>query len=580
MTTAILGLAAYCHDSAAVLFRDGEIVAAAQEERFSRRKFDPAFPSRAARWCLAQAELRWDQLAAVALVRPPLPWQPERAGDLHRDLAGLAGTDPGAAPPLLLVARHRAHAASAFFASPFVEAAALCLDGADGETTTSAWLGEGNRLAPLWTIDAPHSLGLLYSAFTSLCGFEVGAGEYKLMGLAPYGEPRFTGPIRERLIRIEEDGRFRLDEGYFAPAAPASLAAQRLAALFGIPKRSPGAPILNEHMDLARSIQAVTEDVVLKLARGLHSLTGAENLCLAGGVALNCVANGRLLREGPFRDVWVQPAAGDAGSALGAALSVWHERVGSRRDRADRSGDLMLGCFLGPAFDDTATEAVLASTGAVWTRLPDDLLFARVADLLAGGAVVGWMQDRMEFGPRALGARSILADPRDPGMQSRLNRKIKFRESFRPFAPAVLAERLGGWFAHDRPSPYMLFTAPVAPAARIPLSDEEEATGLDRLGLARSRIPAVTHVDYSARIQTVHPDCNPRFRRLLEAFEKQTGCPVLVNTSFNVRDEPIVCTPLDAWRCFVATDMDYLCIGNLLLARPDQPSLRGDAANA
>ena len=573
--TIILGISTYSPDSSAVLLGNGRIIAAAQEERFSRRKFDAAFPTRAARWCLAQAKIRFDDVDAVALAEPP--GTPRKY--LHRDLTALGSEGTAGLPPVLSVPRHQAHAASGFFAGPFARAAVLCLDGTGGKTTTSAWMGETNQLKPLWTIDAPHSLGLLYSAFTHFCGFEAGADEYKLMGLAPYGEPEFTELIRDRLIRFEEDGRFQLDEAYFGVPASASAVSERLAGLFGTSPRAPGAPLLQRHMDLARSIQVVTEEVVLRLGRDLHRRTGAEYLCLAGSVALNCVANGRLLREGPFRDVWVQPAAGDAGTALGAALSVWCKQWGHPRGIGDGGSDAMQGGFLGPAFDDATAEAALDAAGAVWTRLPDDLLFDRVAALLAEGNVVGWMQGRMEFGPRALGARSILADARDPAMQSRLNRKIKFRESFRPFAPAVLAERLGEWFEHDRPSPYMLFTVPVAKPMRVPLDVEQRAaSGLARLGVTRSRIPAVTHVDYSARVQTVHANSNPRFHRLLRAFEEQTGCPVLVNTSFNVRDEPIICTPIDAWRCFARTGMDYLCIGNLLLARSNQPAAAIDDA--
>lgn len=569
MTIHILGLSAYSHDSSAVLLQDGAIVAGAQEERFSRRKFDPAFPTNAARWCLDHAGIGLRDVQAVALVEPPAQ---RGDADAQRDLVGLAAAGSGRLPPVQRVSRHRAQAASAFLPSPFARAAVLCLD-AGGSTPTSAWMGEAAELKPLWTLDEPHSLGLLYSAFTHFCGFAVGAGEYKLMGLAPYGEPRFAGLIRKHLIHIRDSGCFQLDRRYFSSAACAETAALRLAELFDAPPRAPDMALEQRHMDVARSIQVVLEEAVLRLAEGLQRLSGAEHLCLAGGVGLNCVANGRLLREGPFRDIWVQPAAGDAGGAVGAALSVWHDDLAFPRSLADSGSDAMQGCFLGPAYDDAASKATLRDAGAVWTQLPDDLLFDRVAALLAEGKVVGWMQGRMEFGPRALGARSILADPREPGMQSRLNRKIKFRESFRPFAPAVPVERLGDWFEQDRPSPYMLFTAPVATPKRVPLTAEQEAaSGLARSQILRSRIPAVTHVDLSARVQSVDASSNLRFHRLLRAFEERTGCPVLVNTSFNVRDEPIVCTPLDAWRCFAGTDLDYLCIGNLLLARSDQPA--------
>ncbi|HYN38399.1 MAG TPA: carbamoyltransferase C-terminal domain-containing protein [Rhodospirillales bacterium] len=570
MALFLLGITCFRHDSAAVLLRDGAIVAAAQEERFSRRKFDARFPAAAARWCLAHAGLASADLAAVAVCEPPA--SPIAGGDpraaVRRDLGALIGD----APPVVFVALEQARAAAAFFASPFQRAAVLCMDGAGERIATSAWCGDGRRLTPLWAIKAPHALGLLYSAFTHYCGFAVGAGEYKLMGLAPYGEPTYARAIRERLIDIDGDGQFRLDPGYFKSDGDAVAAGDRLADLFGGAPRAPDAPLEQRHMDVARSVQVVTEEAVLHLGRGLHRMTGAEHLCLAGGVALNCVANGRLLRDGTFRDIWVQPAAGDAGTALGAALWLWHETLGKPRAVTAGGDDAMAGGFLGPAFDDGAIAAALDAAGATSIRLKSDTLCARVAALLAQGNVVGWVQGRMEFGPRALGARSILADPRDPAMQSRLNRKIKFRESFRPFAPAVLAERLGDWFAHDRPSPYMLFTAPVAEPVRLRLDPARQAlTGLARLAVPRSRIPAVTHVDYSARIQTVHAATNPRFHCLLRAFENLTGCPVLINTSFNVRDEPIVCTPADAWRCFLRTEMDYLCVGNHLLARAGQP---------
>jgi carbamoyltransferase len=579
MSVSILGLSAYRHDSAAALLRDGEIVAAAQEERFSRSKFDPGFPSRAARWCLEANDLRLADCDFVVFYddRPGIE---ER---LRGDLSTLAAPDAAGStgrglplPPLLFCERQRSHAASAFLAGPFRRAAVLCLDGIGGPASTSVWMGDGNRLTPLWEIRSPHALGLLYSAFTHYCGFKVNSGEYKLMGLAPYGEPRYAGAIRERLIEVLDDGMLRLELSYFDLARGLPLPSNRFAKLFGGPARQPESPLTQRHLDLARSVQAVTEEILLELGEAVRRRTGEEHLCLAGAVALNCVANGRLLREGPFADIWVQPAAGEAGGALGAALSVWHERLGNRR-RGEDGADAMRGAFLGPAYDDAAIEAALAGEGAIWWRLDDGELPGRIAALLADGHVVGWMQGRMEFGPRALGARSILGDPRNPNMQSLMNRKIKHRESFRPFAPSVLAERAGDWFDVDRPSPYMLFTASIAPRISLPLTQQQRALrGLDKLQVARSGLPAVTHVDGSARLQTVHRETNPRLHRLLEEFERRTGCPALINTSFNIRGEPIVCSPADAYRCFMRTDMDDLCVGNFVLAKAEQPARATD----
>lgn len=610
MAVNILGISAYYHDSAAALVCDGAIVAAAQEERFTRKKFDARFPAASARFCLAEAGLRLEDVNYVVFYDKPLVkferlletylayvpsglrsfvaampvWLKEKLylkSVLREELQSLAkdtgaGTDKPELPPLLFNEHHRSHAASAFFASPFARAAVLCLDGVGEWATTSAWLGEDNRLQPLWEIRFPHSLGLLYSAFTYYCGFKVNSGEYKLMGLAPYGEPRYADRIRETLIDIKDDGTFRLNMAYFNYATGLTMTNRRFAELFGAPARKAESPLEQRHMDLARSIQVVTEEIVLRLARSLQAETGAKHLCLAGGVALNCVANGRLLREGPFEDLWIQPSAGDAGGALGAALSTWYEFLGKGRTLANGS-DFMRGGYLGPAFDEDAAETALKDEGAVWQRLADDELFARLAGILDDGAVIGWMQGRMEFGPRALGARSILGDARNPKMQSVMNLKIKYRESFRPFAPAVLADRVADYFGHRGCSPYMLLTVPVDERIRIPMTAEQQALfGLDRLMVPRSEIPAVTHVDYSARIQTVHPDTNPRFWKLLKAFEQRTGCGVLINTSFNVRGEPIVCTPQDAYRCFMRTEMEYLVIGNCLLAKADQPSRPDD----
>ena len=436
--------------------------------------------------------------------------------------------------------------------------------------TTSVWHGEDNRLTPCWEIDFPHSLGLLYSAFTYYTGFKVNSGEYKLMGLAPYGEPKYVDVILEKLLDLKMDGTFRLNMDYFSYATGLTMTNARFAELFGAPPRKPETPLSRREMDIARSIQAVIEEVVLRLARTVHRELQTDHLCLAGGVALNCVANGRLLREGPFRDIWIQPAAGDAGGALGAALLAWHGYHGQARQ--ENAADTMSGAYLGPRFVAHDIRRRLDRTGAVYTELVDTELFAQLAAVLEREAVVGWFQGRMEFGPRALGGRSIIGDPRSEKMQSVMNLKIKYRESFRPFAPAVLAEDVGRYFELDRPSPYMLLVAPVREALRVPMTAEQQRLfGIERLHLKRSSLPAVTHVDYSARIQTVHRETNPRFHALLSSFRDRTGCSVLVNTSFNVRGEPIVCTPEDAYRCFMRTEMDYLVVENFLMAKSDQP---------
>ncbi len=596
--TTILGISAYYHDSAAALVRDGAIVAAAQEERFSRRKHDARFPEHAVRYCLGEggATLRdvthvvfydkplvkFERLLETYLAYAPrgfrsflaaMPvWLKEKLflkTLLKRTLADIGACGQSDLPPLLFTEHHLAHAASAFYPGPFDRAAVLCLDGVGEWATTTAWLGAGSDLAPLWEIDFPHSLGLLYSAFTYYTGFRVNSGEYKMMGLAPYGEPRYVDRILGRLVDVKEDGTYRLDMRYFDYAAGLTMTNGAFDDLFGGPPRKPEAPVTQREMDIARSMQEVTEEIVLRLARTLHGETGAGSLCLAGGVALNCVANGRVLREGPYRDIWIQPASGDAGGALGAALAVWHLYCGNPRRAGD--GDAMSGAFLGPRLADGEIRDFLDGAGAVYRRLDDAELLPLVAELLDAGNVVGWVQGRMEFGPRALGGRSILGDPRNPRMQSVMNLKIKFRESFRPFAPAVLAERAADWFGLDRPSPYMLLTAPVRDDVRIPMSPgQEELFGIEKLDVPRSRIPAVTHVDYSARVQTVHAGTNPRFHALLSRFEARTGCPVLVNTSFNVRGEPIVGTAEDAWRCFMRTEMDYLVLENCILRKADQ----------
>ncbi len=604
MSTAILGISAFYHDSAAALVRDGEIVAAAQEERFSRRKHDARFPEHAVRYCLSEGGLSLRDVTHVVFYDKPLVkferlletylayaprgfrsflaampvWLKEKLflkSLLRKTLAGIGACSQADLPPLLFTEHHLAHAASAFYPGPFDRAAVLCLDGVGEWATTTAWLGEGSDLAPLWEIDFPHSLGLLYSAFTYYTGFKVNSGEYKMMGLAPYGEPRYVDRIMGRLVDVKEDGTYRLDMRYFNYATGLTMTSAAFDDLFGGPPRRPDEPVTQREMDIARSMQDVTEEIVLRLARTLHGETGAADLCLAGGVALNCVANGRVLREGPFRDIWIQPASGDAGGALGAALAVWHAYCGNGRRRGE--GDAMRGAFLGPRLAEGEIRGFLEGLGAVYRRMDDAELLPHVAELLDAGNVVGWVQGRMEFGPRALGGRSILGDPRNPRMQSVMNLKIKFRESFRPFAPAVLAERAADWFALDRPSPYMLVTAPVREEIRIPMTPGQRALfGIEKLNVPRSRIPAVTHVDYSARVQTVHAATAPRFHALLRRFEERTGCPVLVNTSFNVRGEPIVCSAEDAWRCFMRTEMDYLVLENCILKKSEQP-VRGDA---
>jgi carbamoyltransferase len=580
------------------------VIAAAQEERFSRKRHDARFPQHAISYCLSEAAiglqdldyivfydkpiLKFDRLLETYLSYAPrgfrsflaaMPiWIKDKLylkSVLKNSLAALALCKTRHLPPLLFAEHHQSHAASAFFPSPFEHAAVLCMDGVGEWATTSVWLGRGNLLTPQWEIDFPHSLGMLYSAFTYFTGFKVNSGEYKLMGLAPYGEPKYVNVILDELVDLKEDGTFRLDMRYFNYATGLTMTNKRFAALFGGPPRSPESPLTQREMDIARSIQAVTEEIVLRLARTVHRELRTDNLCLAGGVALNCVANGRLLREGPFKDLWIQPAAGDAGGSIGAALAAWHGYLGNPRTPDGR--DSMKGAFLGPRAGADQILAFLDSVGAIYSRLDEPQLLARVAEILAEENVVGWYQGRMEFGPRALGARSILGDARSRKMQSVMNLKIKFRESFRPFAPAILAERVADYFELDRASPYMLLVASVTPRLRIPITaDEQHLFGIDQLNVPHSTIPAVTHVDYSARIQTVHDDTNPRFSALLRQFEARTGCPVLVNTSFNVRGEPIVCTPAEAYRCFMRTEMDYLVIEDFILAKGAQPKSNQD----
>jgi carbamoyltransferase len=600
----ILGISAYYHDSAAAVVCDGKIIAAAQEERFSRKKHDASFPAEAIKYCLEAAGVQLQDIDEVVFYDKPLVkferlletylsyaprglrsfiaampvWLKEKLylkSTLKRELSDLAGLDAADLPELLFTEHHQSHAASAFYPSPFERAAVLCLDGVGEWATTTAWVGEGNSLKALWEIDFPHSLGLLYSAFTYYTGFKVNSGEYKLMGLAPYGNPQYVDVIKEHLLDLKEDGSFRLDMSYFNYCTGLTMTSAKFDDLFGGPPRKAESEVSQKEMDLAASIQKVTEEVVLLLGKSIREETGCEYLCLAGGVALNCVANGELLRSGIFKDIWIQPAAGDAGGALGAALTVWHDRHDGVRKV--EPGDSMSGAYLGPQFNKEEIRQYLDSAGAVYEELDDDVLMPRVADILSKENVVGWFQGRMEFGPRALGARSIIGDPRSKKMQSVMNLKIKYRESFRPFAPSVLMEEVQNYFDHDRGSPYMLMVAPVSEQIRTPMTpDEDKLFGIDKLNVSRSELPSITHVDYSARIQTVHRCTNPRYHALISAFQAKTGCGVVVNTSFNVRGEPIVCTPEDSYRCFMRTEMDYLVIENFLLHKPDQAKVASD----
>ncbi len=596
--TTILGLSAYYHDSAACLVRDGDIVAAAQEERFTRKKHDAEFPTHAVECCLREAGIGVADLDYVGFYDKPLlkferilesylgvapyglqsflmampVWLKEKLftrDAIRRELGGWEG-------PVLFTEHHESHAASAFYPSPFVEAAVLTMDGVGEWATSSYGVGRGNQLDLLAELHYPHSLGMLYSAFTYYTGFKVNSGEYKVMGLAPYGEPRFVDVIFDKLVQLRDDGSFKLNMEYFNYLRGLTMTNGAFDELFGGPPRAAESELTQREMDLAASIQVVTEEIMLNMARHVHRETGMENLCLAGGVALNCVGNGRLLREGPFKRLWIQPAAGDAGGALGVALAIHHKVLGNPRHHHSE-GDGMRGSYLGPAFSDDEIEAYLRSVGAVYEKLSTDAMLDRTARALADEKVVGWLQGRMEFGPRALGGRSILGDPRSRKMQSVMNLKIKFRESFRPFAPSVLREHLAEWFELDVDSPYMLLVAPVTNERRIAMTeDEQKLFGIAKLNVPRSDIPAVTHVDYSARIQTVHRETNPLYHALLERFHALTGCPVLVNTSFNVRGEPIVCSPRDAHLCFMRTEMDYLVLGSFVLDKARQPALPDD----
>ena len=596
--TAILGISAFYHDSAAAIVVDGRIVAAAQEERFTRLKHDHNFPLNAIEFCLQQAGIRAEQLDAVVFYDKPL-LKFERLMDSYLAYAprglrsfmmalplwlnqklflpreidrGLGNRYEG---PIYFTTHHSSHAASAFFPSPFEEAAIITFDGV-GEWSTTTWgIGRWNKIDILREIRFPHSLGLLYSAFTYYTGFKVNSGEYKLMGLAPYGEPRFENAIREKLIDIKPDGSFWLDQNYFNYTSGLTMTSEKFHRLFGRPPRKPEEELTQFHMDVAASIQRVTEDVMMRIAKTVHSETGLKNLCMAGGVALNCVANGLIARFGPFENIWIQPAAGDAGGSLGGALFAWYQLMGN--PRRPELPDGQSGSFLGPSYSTDEIEELLRPLAAKYRRLDDEnRLCSEIAALIDEGRVVGLFQGRMEFGPRALGGRSILGDPRRPDMQSRMNLKIKFRESFRPFAPSVLSERAADYFELDRESPYMLLVAPVRKEIRRPITEvEPRLFGIERLNVPRSTIPAVTHVDYSARVQTVDSTRNPRYYNILKAFEERTGCGVLINTSFNIRGEPIVCRPEEAYRCFMLTEMDALVLEDLIFLKEDQPKMSG-----
>jgi carbamoyltransferase len=595
----ILGISAFYHDSAACLIRDGEIIAAAQEERFTRKKHDLAFPKNAIRYCLEEANIKPSELGNIVFYEKPfvkferlletyLAFAPKgfksfikampiwikdklfQKSTIIKELSSIFGDEIDWRERLLFSEHHLSHAASAFYPSPFKSAAILTLDGVGEWTTTSLALGQGSELKVLKEIHFPHSLGLLYSAFTYYTGFRVNSGEYKVMGLAPYGEPKYANIIKDKLIAIAEDGSFQLDMSYFDYATGLTMTNKKFDSLFDGPPRQSEAELTQREMDLAASIQKVTEEVVVKLARSIAKETGEKNLCLAGGVALNCVANGILLREKIFENIWIQPAAGDAGGSLGAALSVWYQHLQNER-KISSERDAMQGSYLGPKYTNEEIESELKKCGAVYKKVDEGELIDSVAELLANERAIGWMQGRMEFGPRALGGRSIIADPRSHKMQKQLNLKVKYRESFRPFAPSVLNEDVCEWFEHTSDSPYMLLVADVnRDKHRKMTADEEALFGIDKLNVPRSSVPAITHVDYSARIQTVHADTNPRYHAVISKFKEKTGCPIVVNTSFNVRGEPIICTPTDAFKCFMGTEMDVLAVGNFLLHKEEQ----------
>ena len=605
----ILGLSAFYHDSAACLVIDGNIVAAAQEERFTRKKHDSAFPTQAVAYCLAEAGLRaididyvvfydkpflkFERLLETYLAFAPrgfksfvtsLPvWLKDKLfqkSQIAKVLNEQFGGGIDWTTRLLFSEHHLSHAASAFFPSPFEEAAVLTMDGVGEWTTTSLAIGRGNQLAVHKEIQFPHSLGLLYSAITYYTGFKVNSGEYKVMGLAPYGEPKYADLIKDNLIDIKEDGSFHLDMSYFNYCTGLTMTNERFDKLFGGPRRAAESQLTQREMDLAASVQAVTEEVVIKLATGIRKSTGLRNLCLAGGVALNCVANGKLLRKNIFDNIWIQPAAGDAGGAVGAALAAYHMML--NQPRTVNPADSMKGGYLGPEYSQADIEQRLTKAGAVFTTVSETEMIALTAQALAEGKAVGWHQGRMEFGPRALGGRSIIADPRSEVVQKQLNLKVKYRESFRPFAPSVLREDVSEWFDIQSDSPYMLLVADVAKSKQLPMTPEQEKLfGIEKLNVPRSQIPAITHVDYSARIQTVHEHTNPKYFALITKFKEMTGCPVLVNTSFNVRGEPIVCTPEDSFNCLMGTEIEFLVVGNAIMRKEDQdPALIKDYKNA
>ncbi len=594
----ILGISCYYHDSAAALLRDGVIVAAAQEERFTRKKHDFNFPSQAIAYCLKEAGITAKDLEYVVFYDKPLI-KFERILETYLAYAphgiksflmamplwlkeklwipNLIRRDLEYGGPILFTEHHESHAASAFYPSPFQKAAFLTMDGVGEWATTSYGVGDGNSLKILSEMNFPHSLGLLYSAFTYFTGFKVNSAEYKVMGLAPYGEPKYVQTIYDHLIDLKDDGSFKMNMEYFDYCAGLTMTNRKFDKLFGGPRRQQESKLSQREMDLARSLQGVTEEIMLRMARHVHKVTGEKNLVLAGGVALNCVGNGRVLREGPFENIWIQPAAGDAGGALGGVLFAWYAYLGNHR-KANNSTDVQRGSYLGPEYSDAEIEQFLRMNEVVCRKVTRDELVDTVSDLIAQENVIGWFQGRMEFGPRALGGRSIIGDARSQKMQSVMNLKIKFRESFRPFAPSVLRECVSDYFVMDSDSPYMLLVAPVVEDRKIAMSAEQERLfGIDKLNVARSDIPAVTHIDYSARVQTVHKETNPLYYDLINAFYKKTGCPVIINTSFNVRGEPIVCRPEEAYKCLLRTEMDYLVIGNYIIAKTDQKPITQDS---
>tara|TARA_A100001388_G_C28762644_1_gene498706 strand:- start:462 stop:2318 length:1857 start_codon:yes stop_codon:yes gene_type:complete len=604
----ILGISCFYHDSAAALIKDGEIFLALQEERFSRKKHDSGFPVNAIRYCLKSQKIDLRDIDSIVFYEKPLltferlletylataprgsrsfiasmkVWVKEKLflkSELKKQFKylqkELVPELKPFLPKFLFSEHHQSHAAAAFFPSPFEESIVLCMDGVGEWATTSAWIGKSNTIKPIWEISFPHSLGLLYSAFTYYCGFKVNSGEYKLMGLAPYGEPKYVDAIKDHLIDIKDDGTFKLNMSYFEYHRGFRMTSRKFHELFGAPPRSSDSKITQIYMDLAASIQVVTEEIIIKLSRSLRKETGIKNLCLGGGVALNCVANGKLLKEEIFDEIWIQPASGDAGSALGASLIAWYEQL--KKPRKVNHNDSMKGTFLGCEFSNKEIISYLSKIKAPYKKLRDDELFETIAAEIEQGKVVGWFNGPMEFGPRALGGRSIIGDPRNKEMQSVMNLKIKYRESFRPFAPSVLEEDLPNQFELKTKSPYMLFVAPVKKELRRELNNEEKALkGIKKLNVPRSNIPAVTHVDFSARIQTVSKKTNPRYHNLISAFKKKTGCPTIINTSFNVRGEPIVCTPQDAYRCFMRTEMDILVLQNQILYKDEQVDIEQD----